>query len=145
MDMELQADCVCSPLVNSFFKLSTCPGVKALIYRDSSCMHFSSLCRAFLMSLTVKKLNTRLTASHRVRYHVNREKADSRNRRCRSFSVARASVEISCTIISTTIVSSSGVGEIWLYILRRPTNFSIDSSKSASMSKLDIMPLDNYQ
>jgi hypothetical protein len=64
-EMELQSECVCSLSVSLFFtRLSTSPRVKASVYRDSSCMHLSSLCRAALMSLTAKKLATHLTAPH---------------------------------------------------------------------------------
>ncbi len=66
---------------------------------------------------------------------------DSLDRRCLSSSVTRARVEISSTIILTTISTIEGVREICVYILRRPTKRPIDLSKSAIASQLGCMPL----
>ena len=62
---------------------------------------------------------------------------NSRNRRCLSFWVTRASVEISPTTKLTSILSGAGIGKIWVYILRRSTKCSIDWSRLASTSQLD--------
>jgi hypothetical protein len=63
------------------------------------------------------------------------------NRRCLSSLVTKASMEISSTMILTTISTIGGVREICVYISRRLINCSIDSSKSTSVSKLDMTPL----
>ena len=54
--------------------------------------------------------------------------------------VTKASVESSSTIIFTTISTITGVRGIRVYTPRRLTNCSIDSSKSTSVSPLDITP-----
>jgi len=67
-------------------------------------------------------------------------RTDSLDRRCLSFSVSRASVEISSTIILATISTNAGVRSICVYMSRRLTKCSIDSSKSASASQLVNTP-----
>ena len=66
---------------------------------------------------------------------------DSRDCRLLSFRVTQASVEINTTIEPIDMSSIAGVGAIGVHILRRLTKRSIDSSKSASTSQLDITPL----
>src|SRR6267142_5499315 len=58
-----------------------------------------------------------------------------------SIRFTQASVEISSTINLTNILLVAGVGEMGVYLLRRSTKYSIDSSKSASTSPLVTMPL----
>ena len=64
----------------------------------------------------------------------------SLDRRCLSSSVTRASVDIRSTIILTTVSTIEGAREICVYMLRRPTKRSIDSSKSAIASQLGCTP-----
>ncbi len=66
---------------------------------------------------------------------------DPLDRPCLSSLVARASVESSSTIILRTISSIAGVGGTRIYISRRLSKCSVDSSKSTRASQLDITPL----
>jgi len=63
---------------------------------------------------------------------------DLLSRRRVNFLVSRARMEISSTIIWTTISTMADERGISVYILRRPTNCPIDSSTFASASLLDI-------
>ena len=63
------------------------------------------------------------------------------DRRCLSSLVTKASMEISSTMILTTISTVAGVRGICVYISRRLTYCSIDSSKSMRASILDMTPL----
>jgi hypothetical protein len=69
-----------------------------------------------------------------------REKG-ARDRRLLSFRVTQASMEINITIKLINMSSIAGVGEIGVYILRRLTKRSIDSSKSTSTWQLVMIPL----
>jgi hypothetical protein len=61
--------------------------------------------------------------------------------RCLSSLVAEASMESNSTMILATISIIGGVRGISVYIQRRLTNSSMDSSKSVSASKLEMTPL----
>jgi hypothetical protein len=70
--------------------------------------------------------------------------ADSLSRRRVNFFVSKASMEISSTIIWTTISTIADERGISVYILRRPTNCPIDSSTLTSASLLEITLLANW-
>jgi hypothetical protein len=72
---------------------------------------------------------------------TRQQEKDARDRRLLSFRVTQASMEINITIKLINMSSIAGVGEIAVYILRRLTKRSIDSSKSTSTSQLVMIPL----
>ena len=72
---------------------------------------------------------------------TRQQERDSLDRPCLSSLVTRASVVSNSTNILTTISSIVGVGGIRVYMSRRLSNRSMDSSKSTSARKLEMTSL----
>ena len=136
------AEFVCLPSMNSpifWMRPWTTASVCTAVARASACVSRSSLFRTASISISLKNLFANLTAlAEQSKTQVRTDSLEH----CRlRLSVTRASMEISSIRILTTISSTAVVEGIHVYISRRLTKCSIDSSNSTSASQFEMTPL----